>query len=134
MADSHRGLSRLWTWPSVPPAPQQAIVAFVLMFGPAGLGAVLDWPWWVSLLGAMTGGVLYVFAGWRAARERGVLSHRDGPQPVLLIVAFASIPVGFAVTYFVPLRYVALWLPVLVLAFDLLSRVLWRRHDRGGRA
>lgn len=85
------GRQKAWWFESAPPPLRRSLTASILILVPALLGAVFEWPRYVTYALLVPGFSLEIAFGWAAARAHGAEYRKARPsRGVLWEVAVAS--------------------------------------------
>lgn len=119
-----------------PPALVGSLATYAMMFLPAIMGLVWDWPWLITLALMSPGMLAHEILGFRAAGTRRIRSRRelssDKRLTALLVViaVIAGLTISGVAKRAVPIDLAV----VLLLVVEPIWRLQWRRHDaRTGR-
>ena len=114
---------------SAPPPLRRSLTASILILVPALLGAVFEWPRYVTYALLVPGFSLEIAFGWAAARARGAEYRKARPSRGVLALTggccglLGAFVAGLHTTY-APLLFALL----LIVVAEPWSRVVWKRH------
>jgi hypothetical protein len=103
---------------------------YAALLVPGALGALLAWPWWITLPLLLPGLLWSVKLGRIGAEQRGIHSRRETPRALYALIGASSVPISALGGQALAQRYWGLALAAMVVAFDLAVRAWWQRYDR----
>lgn len=124
---------RWWGRASAPAPVRSASIAHLMVLIPAALGALLDWPWALTVALGVPGLVHLIRLGFAAARARGIRSRAESPRYARYSASVVGGASGVFADSFYDLagpRYIGLALAGVLLAVYLIDRLVWHLHDK----